>query len=777
MGMGMRAMARLGGGIAATALAAIFAAPAMAQDVLGFQARLQRHRHGARPDHGVLRRHAGDDGRLRQLLHPDHDRGAGHGLPASEQHLLLADLLRLLPADPVDVRRWRAGARVRRGLDLLSAAVDHGARRAVVRPGDLLAARRGRLVDPGRDQLHHHHLQHARPGHDPAPHAAVRLGRADHRLPAADFAAGSGGRHHHAADGPVYSDPAGLRHDLAHRLDLLEEADLRLPRDGLRHGRHRLHRLHRVGAPHVYGRHEREPARLFRGGDHDHRRAHGREDLQLDRHHVGRLDHLQDAHAVGDGLHLPVHRRRRDRRGPVERRHRLQPARHLLRRGALPLCAVAGRHLLDLRRLLLLVREDVRGEVQRVPGPGALLDHVHRREPDLLPATLPGPAGHAAALRRLSGSLHLLEPRFLGGLCHHHRRRRRLHGDAAGVGHPSPQGRGQPTRRGRPSATGRAAFALYDHDRSPRPRDPARHQRPAGRFLPAAEAARHVAGGVHRRHRPDRGSGAAGLDQRHCRHPVHRRGRRRGRRAQHGRRGRDRRPDAPHPRPSGRRRTRAQERRHRLRHGAVGLLGHAVGHDDQLAGGGAAGSDHRLLRLALHPGAEAPDAAEYRHRRSGGRLSPGDRLGGRDGRRPVAGLAAVPDHLHLDAAAHLGPGPLFGRGLRQGGHSDDAGGARRQVHPPADPALHPGLRAGGDRPGADGAGRADLSGGVDRRRRGLPGPGAAALSLGRGQTGPQPVRLFHSISYGAVLSPAGRAPAWRWRLNPYVPTQIRQTDR
>ena len=35
MGMGMRAMARVGGGIAATALAAIFAAPAMAQDLLG----------------------------------------------------------------------------------------------------------------------------------------------------------------------------------------------------------------------------------------------------------------------------------------------------------------------------------------------------------------------------------------------------------------------------------------------------------------------------------------------------------------------------------------------------------------------------------------------------------------------------------------------------------------------------------------------------------------------------------------------------------------------
>jgi heme/copper-type cytochrome/quinol oxidase subunit 1 len=68
---------------------------------------------------------------------------------------------------------------------------------------------------------------------------------------------------------------------------------------------------------------------------------------------------LQDAHAVGDRLHLPVHRRRRDRRGPVERRHRLQPARHLLRRGALPLRAVAGRGVRHLRGLLLLVREDV----------------------------------------------------------------------------------------------------------------------------------------------------------------------------------------------------------------------------------------------------------------------------------------------------------------------------------------------------------------------------------------------------------------------------------
>ena len=43
-----------------------------------------------------------------------------------------------------------------------------------------------------------------------------------------------------------------ISHD---RLDLLEEADLRLSRHGLRHGRDRLRRLRRLGAPHVHGRH------------------------------------------------------------------------------------------------------------------------------------------------------------------------------------------------------------------------------------------------------------------------------------------------------------------------------------------------------------------------------------------------------------------------------------------------------------------------------------------------------------------------------------------
>ena len=44
---------------------------------------------------------------------------------------------------------------------------------------------RRRLLDPRRDQLHHHHLQHARAGHDAAQDAALRLVDPGDRLPAA----------------------------------------------------------------------------------------------------------------------------------------------------------------------------------------------------------------------------------------------------------------------------------------------------------------------------------------------------------------------------------------------------------------------------------------------------------------------------------------------------------------------------------------------------------------------------------------------------------------
>ena len=109
----------------------------------------------------------------------------------------------------------------------------------------------GAVVDPRRDQLHHHDPQHARARHDAAQDAALRLVDAGDRVPAAAVAAGSRRRHHDAADGPqfrhhllrpvgrrrsdplpapvlvlrpprsLHHDPAGLRHRQPHHLDLL----------------------------------------------------------------------------------------------------------------------------------------------------------------------------------------------------------------------------------------------------------------------------------------------------------------------------------------------------------------------------------------------------------------------------------------------------------------------------------------------------------------------------------------------------------------------------
>src|SRR3546814_9338482 len=59
---------------------------------------LERADHRPRPHHGLLHGDARDDRRLRQLVRADHDRRAGHGLPADEQYQLLAAHPRLRPA-------------------------------------------------------------------------------------------------------------------------------------------------------------------------------------------------------------------------------------------------------------------------------------------------------------------------------------------------------------------------------------------------------------------------------------------------------------------------------------------------------------------------------------------------------------------------------------------------------------------------------------------------------------------------------------------------------
>ena len=89
---------------------------------------LQRLRDRPRPHHGVLHGDADADRRLRQLVRAADDRRAGHGLPADEQHLVLAHRLGLRPDALLALRRGRSGlARLRRRLDGLSAALDRPA--------------------------------------------------------------------------------------------------------------------------------------------------------------------------------------------------------------------------------------------------------------------------------------------------------------------------------------------------------------------------------------------------------------------------------------------------------------------------------------------------------------------------------------------------------------------------------------------------------------------------------------------------------------------------
>ena len=223
-------------------------------------------------------------------------------------------------------------------------------------------------------------------------------------------------------------------------------------------------------------------------------------------------------------------------------------------------------------------------------GKLALLGHVHRRQPDLLPAALPRPGGHAAPLRRLSRRLRRVELRLVDRLVHLRRRRgdlpllhvgrlrRRSASPATIRGARAPPRWSGCCRRRRRSTSGRrcrgsvreriagappTAHAVRAGLRSSAstdgltdgllPTDPNRHERPrrsrrrrVGDYFAPAQAAGDVAGGVHRlrRHgdrpgRPPPGHrlrGAAG----------DRRRRRRLRRAQHVVRRRHRRRDAPH---------------------------------------------------------------------------------------------------------------------------------------------------------------------------------------------------------------------------------------
>ncbi len=97
---------------------------------------------------------------------------------------------------------------------------------------------------------------------------------------------------------------------------VLAQADLRIcVRRGLHRGDRRPE-LRRLGAPHVHRGPRARGRRDLRRLEPPHRGADGREDLQLGRDDVGRVDPLTDRDAVRGRVPPPVRDRRPERRSP-----------------------------------------------------------------------------------------------------------------------------------------------------------------------------------------------------------------------------------------------------------------------------------------------------------------------------------------------------------------------------------------------------------------------------------------------------------------------------
>ncbi len=120
---------------------------------------------------------------------------------------------------------------------------------------------------------------------------------------------------------------------------------------------------------------------------------------------MGWLDPLRDTDGLGDRLHLPVYRRRRD--GVQLANAGLDRALHdtYYVVAHFHYVLVARRRLRHLAAWYYWFPKMTGYMYSEFLGQAAFLGDVRRREPDLLPAALPRARRHAAPLHRLSGRL------------------------------------------------------------------------------------------------------------------------------------------------------------------------------------------------------------------------------------------------------------------------------------------------------------------------------------------------------------------------------------
>ena len=122
---------------------------------------------------------------------------------------------------------------------------------------------------------------------------------------------------------------------------------------------------------------------------------------------------MRSPYTMSPRLHLPIHhwRANRNRTGKLLPGHR--PARHLLRSCPLPLCPINRSSLCNPGRFHTLIPSIYRIYPSLNMSQSPLRSNIRRREPNLLPPTLPRPSRYTTTILRLPRRLHTMKCHLL----------------------------------------------------------------------------------------------------------------------------------------------------------------------------------------------------------------------------------------------------------------------------------------------------------------------------------------------------------------------------